>query len=123
MRDALSHLRDRLDHTGLLLSGLCAVHCVLSVVIVSALGLGGQFLLDPHIHEVGLALALAIGGISLGFGVLRHGRLGPLLIGAAGLALMAAAISVPHGTGEAALTVIGVALVALAHIRNLRPQT
>lgn len=120
MRSALFAIRSRLDRTGIVLSGLCAAHCILGVVLVGVLGLGGEALLSPAIHRVGLALALVVGLLSLGFGVLRHGRLGPLVIGGIGLALMAAAIAVGHGLSEAVLTVIGVGLVALAHIRNLR---
>lgn len=120
MRSALFAIRSRLDRTGIVLSGLCATHCVMGVVLVGILGLGGEALLSPAIHRVGLALALVVGLVSLGFGVLRHGRVGPLVIGGIGLALMAAAIAVGHGLPEAVLTVIGVSLVAVAHIRNLR---
>lgn len=120
MRDAILSIRDRLDRVGMLLSGLCALHCVLSIVLVSALGLGGQLLLAPEIHEVGLMLAVLVGVVTLGVGVARHGQAGPLLIGLCGIALMASALLVGHGWREAVLTIAGVALVALAHIRNLR---
>jgi hypothetical protein len=50
---------------------------------------------------------------------MRHGRIEPLVLGAAGLSLMAAALFVEHGLPEAVLTISGVALVAAAHIRNL----
>jgi hypothetical protein len=113
-------IRDRLDRAGVLLSGLCALHCVLGIVLVSGLGLGGQALLAPAIHEMGLALAIVVGVITLGLGVLRHGQVWPLVIGAGGLALMASALTVDHGLPEALLTIAGVSLVALAHIRNLR---
>jgi len=119
MRAALLTIRDRLDRFGVLLSGLCAVHCVLGLVLVSVLGLGGGVLLAPAIHETGIVLAIVIGSVSLGFGVLRHGRVGPLVIGACGIVLMGAAIATGHGTSEALLTIAGVALVATAHIRNL----
>lgn len=119
MRKALPAIRSRLDRAGIILSGLCAVHCVLGVVLVGVLGLGGEALLSPAIHRVGLGLALGVGLVSLGFGVIRHGRIAPLVIGGAGLALMAAAILVGHGLPEAVLTVMGVSLVAFAHIRNL----
>lgn len=119
MRNALFSIRSRLDRTGIILSGLCAVHCVLGAVLVGFLGLGGEVLLSPAIHRVGLALALVVGVISLGFGVLRHGRVMPLVMGGIGLGLMATAIAVGHGLPEAVLTVIGVTLVAYAHIRNL----
>jgi hypothetical protein len=120
MTRAFHAIRHRLDRVGVLLSGLCALHCVLGIVLVSALGLGGGALLAPAIHEIGLALAIIVGIITLGLGVMRHGRTGPLLIGAAGIALMSAALLVGHGLPEAVLTIAGVALVATAHIRNLR---
>lgn len=120
MRTALLSIRDRLDRVGVLLSGLCALHCVLSIVLVSVLGLGGQLLLAPAIHEFGLMLAILVGVVTLGVGVLRHGQAAPLLIGLCGIALMASALFVGHGWREAVLTIAGVALVATAHIRNLR---
>ena len=120
MRSAILSIRDRLDRAGILLSGLCAVHCVLGIVLVSVLGLGGEIVLSPAIHEVGLALAILVGLVTLGLGVLRHGRRGPLAVGIRGLALMAAALAVGHGISEALLTICGVALVAIAHIGNLR---
>ena len=120
MRDAIAAIRNRLDRVGIVLSGLCALHCILSIVLVSALGLGGQALLAPSIHEIGLALAVAVGAVTLGIGAWRHGALGPLLIGTCGVALMASALLVGHGLPEALLTIAGVVLVAAAHIRNLR---
>lgn len=120
MRTVLTQFRNRLDSAGIILSSLCAVHCVLSVVLVGVLGLGGEVLLSPSIHRFGLAIALVVGLISLGFGVRRHGRVAPLVIGGAGLGLMAVGLIVPHGIGEAAVTIAGVSLVAFAHMRNLR---
>lgn len=120
MRDALISIRDRLDRTGILLSGLCVVHCVAGIVLVSALGLGGEAFLAPEIHEIGLALAIVIGVVTLGIGVSRHGQLWPLVIGTAGIALMTGGLLVGHGPAEALLTIAGVALVAIAHWRNIR---
>ena len=112
-------IRNRFDRVGVLLSGLCALHCVLGLVLVTVLGLGGELLLAPAIHRFGLAVALVVGLASLGLGVRRHGRRGPLALGACGLALMGGALLVGHGVAEALLTIAGVALVAFAHIRNL----
>ena len=61
MAFAFPRIRGRLDRIGLALSCLCAVHCVLGIVIVAGLGLGGAFLLDPAIHRVGWLLATIIG--------------------------------------------------------------
>jgi hypothetical protein len=119
MTEALIQLRDRFDRVGILLSGLCAVHCLATLVLVGALGLGGGALLDPALHRVGLALAILIGAVAIGFGVARHGRREPLFLGLAGLSLMAVALAVGHGVTEAVATIAGVALVALAHWRNV----
>lgn len=120
MRDAILSIRNRLDGIGVMLSGLCALHCVLGIVLVSALGLGGGALLSPAIHQIGLVLAILIGIATLGLGALRHGAVRPLLMGGIGILLMASALVAGHGLPEAVLTIAGVALVAAAHMRNLR---
>ena len=113
-------IRDRFDRAGLFLSGLCALHCVLGLVLVSALGLGAGVLLAPQIHQIGLGLAVGIGMLTLGAGYIKHGRAGPLLVGVCGLCLMAAALFAGHGVNEAVLTISGVSLLAAAHLWNLR---
>ena len=120
MTEAFKAMRNRIDRVGIVLSGLCAVHCVATLVLVAMLGLGGGFLLNPALHRIGLALAILVGGIALGLGVTRHGRREPLAIGSVGLSLMTVALITGHGPAEAALTIAGVSLVALAHWRNVR---
>lgn len=117
---SLPQIRNRLDRLGMLLSGLCAVHCVLGLVIVAGLGLGGGVLLNPAIHRVGLLLATIIAGVAIGLGAIRHRRPAPFVIAMMGLSFMGGALAVDHGAEEAVLTVIGVTLVALGHVLNLR---
>lgn len=102
------------------MSGLCLVHCVLSIVIVSALGIGGEFLLAPVFHRVGLALALVIAAVTIGWGAIQHRRAVPFVIAMMGLTFMGGALAVPHGLHEMVLTIIGVGLVSVGHILNLR---
>ncbi|MBN9142814.1 MULTISPECIES: MerC domain-containing protein [unclassified Novosphingobium] len=116
----LALIRARLDRLGVALSALCLIHCVSGVVLVGLLGIGGGVLLDPRVHEYGLAAAIAIGALGLGFGLARHGRREPLIMGCVGLVLMAMGLAVPHGLPEMAMTIPGVILLAFAHIRNLR---
>ncbi len=123
MSDAQPSLRARLDRFGVILSGLCLIHCVAGVFLVGMLGIGGGVLLDPDWHRWGLGLALAIGAVTIGLGALRHGRMLPLVIGGTGLALMGAAVAVGHGTEEVVLTVVGVVLVAAAHLINIRTNS
>jgi hypothetical protein len=102
------------------LAGLCALHCLATLLIISALGFGGHFLFDENIHRVGLLLAFGVAAVAIGWGLLRHGRRRPFVVALAGLVLMAAALMVPHGTQEFLLTLVGVALVAIGHLLNLR---
>jgi hypothetical protein len=104
----------------MVLSCLCAVHCLATVVVVAALGVGGSFLLNPAIHRVGLALAMLIAGVAIGLGALRHGRRAPFVVAMMGLSFMGGALAVPHGIEEAVLTIIGVVLVAFGHVLNVR---
>jgi hypothetical protein len=120
MRNAMALIRNRLDRVGVLLSGLCALHCIAGLLLVAGLGLGGEVLFAPAIHRIGLALAIGVGAITLVLGVVRHGDPRPLQVGAAGLGLMIVALVVGHGSAEAVLTIGGVTLLAWAHLRNLR---
>ncbi len=113
-------LRRRLDHAGIALAGLCAVHCLATLLIVSALGLGSHFLMAESIHRTGLLLALIVAAVAIGWGYLRHRRAAPFAIAALGIAAMAGALGVAHGAGELLLTLLGVALVSAGHLLNLR---
>lgn len=117
---AISPIRRRLDRAGIFLSGACALHCLLSILLVSGLGLGGELFFAPDIHRVGLLLATLIAGLAIGWGALRHRMAAPFVIAMTGLTFMGGALAVPHGVKEAVLTIIGVALVSLGHILNLR---
>lgn len=117
---ALSPIRRRLDRAGILLSGACAVHCLLSILLVSVLGIGGEFFLAPEIHRFGLLIATLVAAVAIGWGALRHRMAAPFVVAMVGLTFMGGALAVPHGYKEAVLTIIGVGLVALGHILNLR---
>jgi hypothetical protein len=113
-----------LDEVGIAIAGLCAVHCLATIVLVSGLGIGGHFLLAPQIHEYGLTAAAAIAAVAIGWGALRHWRREPVILASSGLALMLAALLGPHGVVELVLTFGGVVLVAIGHFLNMRrPRT
>ncbi|SMQ68950.1 MerC mercury resistance protein [Altererythrobacter xiamenensis] len=120
MSSASSLIRRTLDRAGIWLSSLCLLHCLLSIIIVSALGIGGQFFFAPEIHRYGLALALIIAAVAIGWGALRHRKAAPFVTAMMGLTFMGGALAVPHGIYEAVLTIIGVTLVSIGHFLNLR---
>lgn len=113
-------LRRRLDHLGIGLAGLCALHCLATLGVIASLGVGGHFLFNENIHRVGLLLAVIVAAVAIGWGLLRHGRMLPFAVALSGLALMVAALLVPHGANEFLLTLLGVALVSAGHLLNLR---
>lgn len=120
LQRAFHPIRRRLDRAGIFLSGACAVHCLVSIALVSGLGIGGEFFFSPDIHRIGLLLATLIAGVAIGWGALRHRMAAPFVVAMTGLTFMGGALAVPHGYKEAVLTIIGVALVSLGHILNLR---
>jgi hypothetical protein len=111
-----------LDRVAIGLSGLCAVHCVATTVLLALLSTAGGLLLDPAVHEVGLTLAILLGAVALGRGAVAHGYAMPAAMGAFGLGVMAGAMSLPHdgSGGEALWTIVGVALLAFGHDLNRR---
>jgi hypothetical protein len=113
----------RLDRWAIWLSTGCMVHCVATTVLAAALSAAGGWLGSPVVHEVGLVLAVLLGLVAFGRGIVAHRRAAPLAVGAVGLALMAAAILVPHGESHATetlLTMAGVAILAAGHFLNRR---
>ncbi|MBX9898396.1 MAG: MerC domain-containing protein [Qipengyuania sp.] len=124
MQSFVTPIRQRLDRAGIALSALCAVHCVLSVLLVSVIGLGAglgaEALLDPAIHRFGLLIATLVAAVAIGWGAMKHRMAAPFVVAMMGLSFMGGALAVSHGAEEAVLTIIGVALVSLGHILNLR---
>jgi hypothetical protein len=112
-----------IDRLAICISGLCVVHCVATLIFVTALAQAGSYILaDPRIHETGLMVAIALAAFALLVGTMRHRRLLPLGVGSAGLLLMAAGLLVEHGVAEAVVTISGVVLVATAHRMNARAR-
>ena len=109
-----------IDRLGICVSGLCVVHCIASAVWVAMLASAGGVLLDPIVHEVGLVLALLLGLVGLGRGVVEHGFMMPAAIGSLGLGVMAGGLTLGHDGGGTVYAILGVLLVALGHDLNRR---
>jgi hypothetical protein len=108
------------DRLAIGLSGLCLVHCVASVFLLSLLASAGGMLVHPAVHEVGLALAIAVGTFALVRGAVEHGYSLPAAVGGLGLGVMAGALSMQHGPAETVYTMLGVGILALGHDLNRR---
>jgi hypothetical protein len=108
----------RLDRMAIGLSGLCLVHCLATTIFLALVSAAGGMLGAPIIHEVGLGLAMIMGAISLGRGIIEHGYTMPSAVGGLGLGVMAGALTLPHDGSEALYTIVGVAILALGHRLN-----
>lgn len=113
----------RTDIIGLILSAVCLVHCLmLPVALVAAPALAvwlGET--ETTLHWVLFAVALGVSGWALLVGYRRHGVRLVVTVGGAGLTVMAVAAAHLFGASmEAALTLVGAAILAYAHVVNLR---
>jgi hypothetical protein len=111
-----------LDRVAIALSGLCVVHCLATTVILALASAAAGMLVDPIVHEAGLMLAILLGAVALGRGIVAHGYTMPASMGAFGLGVMAGAMNLPHdgSGGEALWTIVGVGLLAFGHDLNRR---
>lgn len=109
----------RWDRMAIALSGLCIVHCLASAVLLGLLSIAGGLLGAPIVHELGLVLAMLLGAVALGKGVVEHGFMMPSAVGALGLGVMSGALQLPHNGSEALYTIVGVGLLALGHRLNI----
>jgi hypothetical protein len=108
----------RLDRMAIGLSGLCIVHCLATSIFLAVLASAGGMLGAEWFHEFGLSLAMLMGAIALGRGILEHGYTMPSAVGGLGLGVMAGALTLPHDGSEAVYTMVGVAILALGHRLN-----
>jgi hypothetical protein len=123
MNDPIPHSEHhRLDAVGLAISGICLVHCLalpLLAVLLPAFALGFGAEGDRIFHWALLGLAVPISTLALWRGAARSRYWRWLQVGTAGLVLML--IGVLHVFGansEVPITACGVALLAIAHVKN-----
>ncbi|MCC5887025.1 MAG: MerC domain-containing protein [Gammaproteobacteria bacterium] len=103
------------------LSLSCLAHCLLLPLAVTlAPWVFPAFVSDERVHIFLLALAVPISAWGIGLGFRRHGEGRLVWMAVLGLALMIAGVLQETDWLERGLTVVGVVLVAAAHILNWR---
>jgi MerC mercury resistance protein len=118
--------RRRYDRLAIGLSVACLVHCIaLPVALLLAPTLGPVMLgTESPVHWVLLGLALPVSVYALWHGYRAHRQVVGLWLGALGLVIMLVAVShVFDRSLETVLTVIGVTLLLVAHLLNLRNES
>ena len=123
MASPLAWIRGRIDRLGMLLSCLCAVHCVLLPFVLALLPLIGLEFLAGHTFErifVACAAALACASILVAYRRHRHPQALFLMVPGIALLVFGVAIDInAHVVIHTASVVTGGVLVASAHITNL----
>lgn len=110
----------RWDGLGLGIAGLCLLHCLATTVLLTIVASAGGLFLNPLIHEVGLIFAIAFGVIALGKGYRDHKAMLPAFVGSAGIGIMGTALTLPHGGPEIMWTIVGVSVLCVGHLLNVR---
>ncbi|MEC5148034.1 MerC domain-containing protein [Chitinophaga sp. 212800010-3] len=112
-----------LDAVGIGASLLCALHCALLPLFLTALPLmGTQILENKQLEYALLGVSFFIGCFALGRGYIRlHRRLLPLLLFVAGFSLLLAGhYLLDGGYKESLVILLGAIGVMLAHFINIR---
>lgn len=101
------------------MSGLCAVHCAASVLVVAGGGSGmlGFLLESEWVHAGFAALAVLFAILSFPAAYRAHRQLAPAVTGTLGIILLLAGLASPD-PWEMPLTVIGAGMAAIAHLWN-----
>ncbi len=112
------------DRVGAMASFLCAVHCALLPFVLALLPFVGLGFLADHRFERGFVIfACVLAAIALGRGYRRHRLRQPLLLAAAGIALLLLGVTFINSaelTVHSVLVTCGGLLLAAAHFVNLR---
>ena len=121
-----SHWLGRLDRLGIILSGICIIHCLALPLLLAALPFLGESFFGGHgFHEWLLVAVVPVSLVALGFGYRRHGDANVLKLGGAGLALLAFATYGYRLIGlsedwERLISIAGGLIHATGHLLNFR---
>lgn len=114
-----------LDIIAVSVSGLCALHCLLTpLALILFPVLSGSLLAGEDFHQLLLWVILPTSGVAIGLGCRRHKDGRVLLFGLVGLSLLMLAAFQGHDwfgeLGERLVTVLGGGIMAVGHVRNYR---
>jgi len=119
----MSQIRPKADVLAVTLSIVCVLHCLLlPVVVITLPSVTSFFLADEEFHVWMVIAVLPISSIALFNGLKQHQNSSILALGVIGLLVLVGAAFLGHDflneSWERLLTVLGTALLTVAHIRN-----
>ena len=111
-----------LDRFAIFLSGLCLIHCLAIPMAILFGAVASNWLIstETSVHWILLGLAAPVSIWALYQGYRQHASILPLAAGSLGLGIMFLGVSHLFGHDvEVGLTVSGVVVVLIAHLRNV----
>jgi MerC mercury resistance protein len=109
------------DRIGAALSVTCALHCLLTPILLAFVSLGAVgWLASEKTEFVLLSVATTLAAVVLSWGWHVHRRLGSLGIFAVALVLIGAGGSLAPESAETPMVIAGGLSIALAHVVNSR---
>ena len=114
-----------LDILAISISGLCAVHCLLTpLVIILFPILSGTVIAGENFHRLLLWVILPTSGLAVVLGCRRHKDTVVFALGMVGLSLLIVGALWAHAWlgewGDRLLTMVGGGIMAVGHVRNYR---
>ena len=121
----MNKIRSLSDGAAVSLSMLCMLHCLMLPLILALLPASIALTVgDEAFHLFMVFMVIPLSLFALFFGCKDHQRYRVLVMGSIGLALLLAAILLPHEllgeSGEKALTVLGSIIIASGHLLNYK---
>lgn len=112
------------DRVGIVLSSLCAIHCLATPILILTLPVLGEFFHAEWVHLLMAIAILPVGLFAFWSGYKHHRQKSVLIMGVVGLAMICAASVLPHEWVEVmehdVVTIAGSLLLVAAHILNRR---
>lgn len=115
---------DRWNKVGIFLSGICALHCLLTPILLLALPVLGGFFENSWIHILLALGVLPVGLFAFWTGFQHHRKSSILGLGLLGMTFIISAAFVPHEWVEwneiDVVTILGSLSLIIAHVLNQR---
>lgn len=122
--EAFVETTDRWDKLGIFFSGLCALHCLVTPILVLTLPMMGEVFENQWLHLLMAAFVVPIGIFAFWSGYKHHQKKNIFALGILGLLLVGGASVAPHSWveffGHDIVTIFGSFFLISAHFLNRR---
>ncbi len=115
---------DSWDKLGITLSGLCAIHCLITPFLAVAIPVLGETFEQPWVHILMAVFVVPVGLFAFYSGYNHHKKKGLTALGVAGLGMVGVGLLAPISGinlfGHDFITITGSLCLVVAHVLNRR---